>query len=490
MPYTKTPRPYAHEYDMEKKRGEHERRMERQRARRALDKTGKDANGNGKADAREGKDVAHRKALDKGGSNKDGTTIWNIVSESPLIDGQGRLTGVFAMHTDITQHKKMEEQLRQSQKMEGIGQLAGGIAHDFNNILATIMGYGEMTLMKMAVNDPQRSNIERMLDATDKAVHLTKDLLLFSRKQVAAKKPVSLDMIIRNVAKFLLLVIGEDVEFKAIFHNEKLYILADQNHIEQVIMNLVTNARDAMPEGGACTITLDRAELDDEFVAGHGYGKVGSYAVISFADTGCGMNEETRQRIFEPFFTIKEVGKGTGLGMAVVYGIVKQHDGYINVHSELGIGTTFEVYLPLIEPAASLKKTVTNIAYSAGGDETILLAEDDESLRETTLTVLKEFGYKVITAVDGEDAVIKFRDHKDSIRLLLLDLVMPKQNGKEVYDEIVEIRPDIKVIFMSGYTPDIVRQKLAIENRVAMLSKPISPNYLLQEVRNALDSSK
>jgi len=405
----------------------------------------------------------------------------------PRFGRDGRVVGVIHIVRDITEHRKMEEQLRQSQKMEGIGQLTGGIAHDFNNILATIMGYGEMALIKMAAHDPQRSNIEHMLEATDKAAHLTKDLLLFSRRQIAVKKPVDLDMIIRNVQKILQRVIGEDIEFKVLFHVEAVPILADRNHIEQVIMNLATNARDAMPKGGTFTITLERIELDDEFVTAHGYGKPGAYALISVTDTGTGMDEEIRQRIFEPFFTTKEVGKGTGLGLSVVYGIIKQHDGYINVYSEPGMGTTFKVYLPLIEAAASLEETAGDRVYPAGDGETILLAEDDAALRALSLLVLKQFGYQVITAVNGEDAVNKFREHADSIRLLLLDLIMPKQNGKEAYDEIVKIKPGIKIIFLSGYTPEVIRQKVSIEKGATLLSKPVSAKDLLTAVREALN---
>ncbi len=393
-------------------------------------------------------------------------------------------------HRDITERRKLEEQLRQAQKMESIGQLAGGIAHDFNNILATIMGYGEMALMSMQADDPQRLNIEHVLEATDKAVHLTKDLLLFSRKQTAEKKPADLCMILRNVGNILTRVLGEDVAFKSVAPSGGMPIFADKNQIEQVLMNLATNARDAMPRGGAFTITLEELALDDEFVALHGYGKTGKYAMITAADTGSGMDEQTRQRIFEPFFTTKEVGKGTGLGMAVVYGIVKQHGGYINAYSEPGKGTTFRIYLPQVSSATrQVERAEDSIHPDRGsGVETILLAEDDAALREMTATVLEEFGYRVITAVDGEDAVKKFREHKDRIRLLLLDLIMPKKNGKEAYDEIVAIKPGCKTIFLSGYTPDMIRQRISIEEGIPVISKPISPRALLKEVRAVLDA--
>jgi PAS domain S-box-containing protein len=412
---------------------------------------------------------------------KDGTQrIWNFSSASlgRLADGK---RAVISMANDVTEHRKLEEQLRQAQKMESIGQLAGGIAHDFNNILATILGYGEMALMNMPADDPQRLNIEHMLEAADKAVHLTKDILLFSRKHPAEKKPEDMRMIVRNVGKILKRVLGEDVGFKAITPSGDVPIFADKNQLEQVLMNLATNARDAMPQGGTFTLVAGEIALDDEFVAVHGYGKTGEYAMITVADTGCGMDEQTRQKIFEPFFTTKEVGKGTGLGMAVVYGIVKQHDGYITAYSEPGKGTTFRIYLPRISSATRREERAQESIHPerGRGTETILLAEDDTALREVTVTILKEFGYSVITAVDGE--------HKDSIQLLLLDLIMPKMNGKEAYDEIVKIKPGCKIIFLSGYAPDMVRQRISIEKGIPVLSKPLSPRNLLKEVRTVLD---
>lgn len=422
-------------------------------------------------------------------------TVGGRAREMMLLFSTTKLTvrnqpSVLLSIQDISEQKKLEGQLRHAQKMEIIGQLVGGIAHDFNNIIATIMGYGEMALMKMAANDPKRLNIDHMLEASDRAAHLTKDLLLFSRKQSAERKPVYLDVIIRNVGKFLIRVLGEDVEFKTIVLEGEMPILADGNQIEQVLMNLATNARDAMPQGGKFIITAEKIELDDEFVAVHGYGRPGRYAMITVTDTGMGIDKETRLKVFEPFFTTKEVGKGTGLGLAVVYSIIKQHDGYINVYSEPGMGTTLKVYLPLVKSAVHREEVTEDRAYPAGGADTILLAEDDESLREMTQSILEEFGYTVITAFDGEDAVKKFMEHKDSIQLLLFDLVMPKKNGKEAYDKIMKIKPDSKIIFLSGYTPDVVRRKISIDNQVLVLSKPISPIDLLKKVRNILDDNK
>ncbi|MCK9420103.1 MAG: PAS domain S-box protein [Nitrospirae bacterium] len=403
-------------------------------------------------------------------------------------DGSGEVVTAIETLVDITERLKLEDQLHQSQKMESIGTLAGGIAHDFNNILTAIVGYGNIALMKMAKDDPQRLNIEHMLDAGDRAAHLTKDLLLFSRKQVSERKPVDLNEIIRRLEKFLVRVIGEDVDCKTMLSSEAMPVLGDSHQLEQVLMNLATNARDAMPGGGIFTVTTENVRFDEEFITIHGFGKPGNYVLASISDTGKGMDEETRERIFEPFFTTKEVGKGTGLGLAVVYGIIKQHDGLINVYSEPGRGTTFKIYLPLIAAGVEGEKTMAEYR-PLGGTETILLAEDDETVRILTRTVLEDFGYKVITANDGQTAVNKYLADRDRIKLLLFDIIMPQMTGKEAYDAISAIQPDIKVLFQSGYAPDIIRQKVLLDDNVAVIYKPISPNNLLTQVREILDRS-
>jgi len=292
------------------------------------------------------------------------------------------------------------------------------------------------------------------------------------------------------VEKLLKRVIGEDIEVKMALHESAINILADSGQIEQVLMNLATNARDAMPDGGSLTIETALTVLEHGYIIAHGYGKLGTYAMISATDTGVGMNEATRKRIFEPFFTTKEVGKGTGLGLAMVYGIIKQHDGFINVYSEPGMGTTFKIYLPVIASGAAGREKAPETEYPRRGTETILLAEDDESLRKMTATVLREFGYEVIEAVDGEDTVKKFMGNKERIRLLLFDLIMPKMTGKEAYDEIRKITPDIKIIFSSGYPPQIVRQRVLLENNMPVIPKPISPADLLKKVRSVLNEEK
>jgi nitrogen-specific signal transduction histidine kinase len=391
---------------------------------------------------------------------------------------------------DITEHRQLEVQLRQAQKMESIGTLAGGIAHDFNNILTAIVGYGYMAQMNMGPDDPQRKNIEHMLEGADRAAHLTKDLLIFSRKQVSEKEPVDLNEIVSIVEKFLMRIIGEDIICKITLHCEPIVVLADMHQLEQVLMNLATNARDAMPGGGNLMIDTGLISLGHNFIASHGYGKPGKYALLTVADTGKGMDEDTRKKIFEPFFTTKEVGKGTGLGLAVVYGIIKEHEGYINAYSKPGIGTTFKIYLPLISSDVRKVEKTQGRETSTQGTETILLAEDDEFARDLIGNILKQQGYTVIEAVDGKDAVMKFMENKETIDLLLSDLIMPKLNGKEAFGEMKVWRPELKAIFVSGYAPAEIREKMRLEYGMLLLAKPILPKALLQKVRSFLDEGE
>jgi signal transduction histidine kinase/CheY-like chemotaxis protein len=392
---------------------------------------------------------------------------------------------------DISEYKKLESQLHHSQKMESIGTLAGGIAHDFNNILTAISGYGEISLMSMSTEDPHRQNIEHMLEASRRAASLAKDLLLFSRKQFSDKKNTELNGIVRSVDKFLRRVIGEDIACTITLDEGEIGVCADAHQIEQVLMNLAINSRDALPSGGSLSITTGRITLDDSFRAVHGYGdSVSVYAVLTVADTGVGMDEETRVQIFDPFFTTKEVGKGTGLGLAVVYGIIKQHDGYITVFSEPGAGSTFRIYLPIMESARKVIPKDIQQKKPGRGSETILLAEDDETVRNMVLSLLGSFGYEVIVAVDGEDAVIKYRENRERVHLLLFDVIMPNKSGKDAYDEIKEIEPDIKVIFASGYASDAIYQKTLANNNVMLISKPYLPTNLLTMVRSVLDQGK
>jgi PAS domain S-box-containing protein len=418
----------------------------------------------------------------------NGEWRWLQVRSSPRRkpDGQVVWDGVA---TDITEHKKLETQYLHAQKMESIGTLAGGVAHDFNNILTVIVGLGHITLMKMVEDDSHRRNIEGILKAAERATRLTKELLLFSRKQESERRPVDLNDIIGNMENFLHRVIGEDVTLNQVLHNAPLPVLADSNHLEQVLMNLAVNARDAMPQGGEFILRTEQIVLDEAFTAAHGYGKPGAYALLTVSDTGAGMDKETLRRIFEPFFSTKEVGKGTGLGLAVAYGIIKQHDGFITVYSEPGQGSTFRIYLPLTSAAVRIETGLEQEQPIAGGMETILLAEDNDLVRDLVTSVLMGAGYRVIVAVDGEEAVRKFRENADSIELLLFDLIMPRMNGKEAFDEIHKLQPGVKTIFASGYSPDIAQQKASLHNGNHLIFKPVSPQELLKKVRSVLDGT-
>jgi PAS domain S-box-containing protein len=385
------------------------------------------------------------------------------------------------------ERKRLEQQLLQSQKMEAIGQLAGGIAHDFNNILTAIISYANLVQMTVPADDPSKAYVENVLALSNRAATLTQGLLAFSRKQILDQRPVDMNEIIIRVEKLLSRIIGEDIVFRTDLVDGPLIVFADMGQMEQVLMNLAANARDAMPRGGVLNISTLRIILDEEFVKMHGYGKSGSYVIVSVSDTGTGMDEETRQRIFDPFFTTKELGRGTGLGLSIVYGIIKQHNGYVDVYSEMGKGTTFKFYLPLIGTEAG-EAAKAGVAVTPRGNETILLAEDEPEVRNSTKIILESYGYKVIEASDGEEAVRKFGENKDAVQILLIDVVMPKKNGREVYEDIIKTRPDVKAIFVSGYTADIMYKKEFLEKGLAFVSKPIAPTDLLRKIREQLDN--
>lgn len=404
------------------------------------------------------------------------------------------LTAIANTLAMIIQHRMVEEekellqaQFLQSQKMEAIGHLAGGIAHDFNNILTAIIGYSTLLQQKMKEDDPMRSMVNSVISSAERAANLTQELLAFSRKQIINPKPVEINDLVKNMEKLLLRLIGEDIEFRTILSEQQLWVVADRGQLEQVIMNLITNARDAMPGGGilsieTATVEITRRQMDEQ----RDVIRPGRYAVISISDTGTGMDEETKEHIFEPFYTTKDVGKGTGLGLSVVYGIVKQHNGHIKVYSEKGHGTTFRIYLPLGKADIKEEKTEQRVELR-GGTETVLLAEDESAVRELIKTVLTERGYEVIEAVDGRDAIEKFTVNRDRINLMILDVVMPEKSGREVYEEIKRIRPDIKVLFTSGYTSNIIQQKGVLDEGINFISKPVSPDELLIKVREVLE---
>lgn len=418
----------------------------------------------------------------------DGCAVWvrNIVTVVVENDKPVKLQGVMV---DITERNMLEDQLRQSQKMEALGTLTSGVAHDFNNILTAIIGYGNLLQMKINKDDPLKVYIDQILSSAERAVNLNQSLLAFSRKQIINPQPVKLNDIVRRAEKLLMRLIGEDIEFKTMM-SEEITIFADSGQIEQVLMNLCTNARDAMPKGGLLTIETGSMRLDAEFIRTHGYGETGTYAVISVTDTGTGMDKTTVERIFEPFFTTKEMGRGTGLGLAIAYGIVKQHNGYINVYSEPDSGTTFRIYLPVFEPHSDIPVRLPETSDSVeitGGTETVFLAEDDPDVRGFTKELLTEYGYKVVEAADGEDAVLRFAENRDSIRLVILDVVMPKKNGREVYNEILKTAPDMKALFMSGYASSYIQKKGIIDEGLNFMHKPVSPADFLKKVRELLD---
>ncbi|MCX5806068.1 MAG: PAS domain S-box protein [Proteobacteria bacterium] len=402
---------------------------------------------------------------------------------SPLFNKTGKIVGAIESIRDISEFKHLETQLRQSRKMEAIGTLAGGIAHDFNNILTALMGYA--ALLRMNINDAtSQKYVDQIFSASHKATDLVQSLLTFSRQQAISLKPISLNSIIRGTEKLLKRLVTEDIAIKTSLATEDITIMADTTQIDQILFNLATNARDAMPQGGTFTIETEAISLDDEFQRFHGYGIPGQYALLSISDTGVGMDEATQERIFDPFFTTKETGKGTGMGLSTVYGIVKQHNGYITVYSEPNMGTTFRIYLPVVNKAGKEEKHEP--AAAIGGNETILVAEDDNAVRSLISEILIKYGYTVVEALDGVDAIEQFKK-ADKIDLLIFDTVMPKKNGREAYNEIHKIKPDIKVIFTSGYTRDVFIDKGVEDKKFNFLQKPVSTNALLQKIREVLD---
>jgi PAS domain S-box-containing protein len=418
--------------------------------------------------------------------HKDGGYRWVLGRGACLRDSQGKSYRMAGSLTDITERKKLEQQLLQAQKMESIGLLAGGVAHDFNNILTAITGYGEIIRESVAANDEiLRESIEQVLKGAERAAELTGSLLAFSRKQVMNPKPVIIDGIISGTSKLIQRIIGEDIEFSTCFYHKKLTVMADAGQIEQVLMNLASNARDAMPNGGRLSISTKEALVRDGYEALHDLPAPGKYVLISVADTGTGIDKESMERLFEPFYTTKEIGKGTGLGLSIVYGIVKQHGGSVLVSSEPGEGTTFNIYLPVIEGSADKEGKKVSVPL-AGGTETLLIAEDEEIVKVLLQKTFERVGYKVLTAGDGEEAVALFKQH-DDISLVLSDVVMPKKNGKEILEEIRRIKPEMKVVFLSGYTADIMHSKGILEKDVDFITKPFLKADLLRKVRDMLD---
>ena len=401
---------------------------------------------------------------------------------SPVIY-KGR-PAVIGTLIDTTREKLLENQLRQSHKMEAIGTLAGGIAHDFNNILTVLTGYGTLLKMEMEKGLPLRKNyVDAILSASMKAAGLTQGLLAFARQQAITLKPVMINEIVMGTEKMLRRLLTEDITLKTNLSSEDIVVMADPTQIDQILINLAVNARDAMPRGGTVIIETRTIYLDSQTAEIKELSGPGEYALLSVTDTGTGMDEATKEHLFEPFFTTKEVGKGTGLGLSTVYGIVKQHKGYISVYSEKSMGTSFHIYLPLTDEIQT--EELVHVM-PVGGPETILLAEDNEDVRNFMATALTRSGYHVVKAVDGEEAIERFKTN-NGISLLILDSVMPKKNGRQVYDEISATHPDVKIIFTSGYTRDVVLDKGIEDKKFDFIAKPVSPDTLLKKVREVLD---
>lgn len=417
---------------------------------------------------------------------KSGEPVSVMITATAVRDDQGAMRLLRGVIRDMTQLKKLEQQLLQAQKMEAVGQLAGGMAHDFNNILTAIVGYGNLMLLRLRDDDGLRSYVEHILTAADRAAGLTHCLLAFSRKQIIARRPLRLNALIGKVRGLIGPLIGEDIEFVMRLSDGDLTVLADPGQIEQVLMNLAANARDAMPGGGRLTIATSRENGTGQAVSGPGSCPTGSCAVITVEDTGAGMTADVREHIFEPFYTTKETGKGTGLGLAIVYGIITQHDGRIEVSSEPGIGTRFTITLPMVVGSAFEPAGGDDTA-APRGTETILVAEDDAAVREFLRSTLEQHGYRILVAVDGDDAVDTFRKHRDSVKLLISDVIMPRRNGPDSFREIRGITPGMKALFLSGYTADVMKRRALIEEGATVMQKPFSVNRLLKTIRALLD---
>jgi len=379
----------------------------------------------------------------------------------------------------------LQDQFRQSQKMEAIGQLAGGVAHDFNNLLTVIKGYSQLSLMELNEGNPLRGKVEEIQKAADQAASLTRQLLAFSRRQVMEMRVLDLNIIIKDLEKMLRRIIGEDVELITFLADDLGRVKTDPGQIEQVVMNLTINARDAMPNGGK--LTIETTKLDEEYARNHVATKPGQYVMLSVSDTGVGMTQEVKERAFEPFFTTKDKGKGTGLGLSTVYGIVKQSGGNIWVYSELGKGTTFKIYLPRVDEP--LEKMVEKVVKEElpRGSETILIVEDNEDVRKLAMRVLEKQGYNVLEAPNGDDALHLPNERKESVHLILVDVVMPGISGRQFVEQFKKVCRDCKVLYMSGYTDNTIVHHGVLEKGMNYIQKPFTVEGLTRKVREVLD---
>ena len=416
---------------------------------------------------------------------KDGTLYEDAMWVFPVTDARGQVVRLLALKEDVTKRRSLEAQLRQAQRMESIGRLAGGVAHDFNNVLTAIFGYAELLAESFPAGASERGDLEEIRKAAQRASGLTRQLLAFSRQQVLQPLVVETNELVETLEKMLRRIVGEDIKLTLKLTPETGNIRVDPGQIEQVLMNLVVNARDAMPKGGSLLIETANADLDEAYVMEHQTVTPGHYVLIAVSDTGSGIPPEVRSRIFEPFFTTKELGKGTGLGLSTAYGIVKQSEGYIWVYSESGKGTTFKVYLPRVDAPADTGESPAQPEH-LGGKETVLLVEDDGTLRTLTTNVLRKLGYTVLGAANPEQARALAARHDGAIHLLLTDVVMPGSSGRDLARALAKTRPETKVLFISGYTGEAMIQHGLTEPGLNYLQKPYTPKVLAAKVREVL----
>ena len=419
---------------------------------------------------------------------RDGRLLTVQLSVRAVRNRAGQVEYYETFVRDVTDQRRLQQQVLQSQKMEAVGRLAGGIAHDFNNLLTVITSYSDLLLEDLAPGDAKRDDLEQVRKAADGAAALTRQLLAFSRQQAVEPRVVSLNTVVEGLHKILRRVIGEDIELTTTLAPDLGAVRADVGQLEQVLMNLAVNARDAMPTGGRLTVETANVEHDPDYARDREAAAVRQFAMLAVSDTGCGMDEATKARIFEPFFTTKEPGKGTGLGLATVYGIVKQAGGFIWVYSEPGQGTSFKIYLPEVDATAERTTAVAG-ARAPRGTETVLLVEDAAAVRAVTKQVLERQGYVVLEAPDGEAALRLAQQHRGPIHLLLTDVVLPRVSGRELAERLTQVRPDMRVLYASGYTDDSVVRHGILELGTAYLQKPFSPESLARKVRNVLDAA-
>lgn len=415
----------------------------------------------------------------------DGSRFPAEISSAVFADHDG-VQKTSLIIRDATERKSLEQQLLQSQKMEAVGTLAGGIAHDFNNILTAIIGYSTLLQMGLKVDGKPKEYIDNLITLVEKASSLTKGLLAFSRNQIMSPKLINLNDVVATITKLISRLIGETIAIKTDLSAGPLTIMADCGQIEQVLMNLATNARDAMPSGGNLAISTDVVTLHPENLLLTDPNQQGLYARIAVSDTGSGMEEATIARIFEPFFTTKESGKGTGLGLSILYGIIKQHKGFVSVSSSTGSGTSFIIHIPLASEAEA-EALGSKAPPVSGGAETLLLVEDDAAIRTVLSQMLHQFGYRVFEGADGEEAIELFRENAAEVSLVIMDMIMPRKNGREAFEAMVEIQPEVKALFISGYPPDVILQKKLLPEGALFLPKPVSPMELLRGIRIKLD---